>query len=77
MAIDYEGQMTNGLLAAISEYESTLDEEAEETFTMTQDPYRLNRYDFFEDIRKGDEEAEFETPVDMPIYIKSVEVTKY
>lgn len=77
MAIDYEGQMTNGLLAAISEYESTLDEEAEETFTTTQDPYRLNRYDFFEDIRKGDEEAEFETPVDMPIIIKSVVVNKY
>lgn len=75
VATNYSEQMTNGLLAAIHEYEDTLDEE--DSFTTTQPRVRLNRYDYFEDIRNGDITADFETPVDMPIIIKSVVVNKY
>lgn len=75
MAIDYEGQMTNGLLAAIAEYEDSLSEE--ETFTTTLENQRLNTYDYFPSIQTARLQATFETPIEMPILIKSVEVTKY
>lgn len=75
MAINYEEQMENGLLAAITEYENTLSDDA--TFTETQSNVRLNQYDYFEEVSKGDLTADFETPMTMPIIIKSVVVTKY
>ena len=75
MAINYEEQMENGLLDAITEYEKTLSDDA--TFTETQSNVRLNQYDYFEEVSKGDLTADFETPMTMPIIIKSVVVTKY
>ena len=75
MAKDSAGQMTDGLLAAIAEYEDSLSEE--ETFTTTLENQRLNAYDYFPSIRTAGLEATFETPIEMPILIKSVEVTKY
>ena len=75
MATNYSEAMTNGLLAAISEYEDTLDEE--ETFTETQTAVSLNQYDYFRSVQTAGLTADFETPVLMPIIIKSVEVTKY
>ena len=75
MAINYEEQMEHGLLAAITEYEKTLSDDA--TFTETQSNVRLNQYDYFEEVSKGDLTADFETPMTMPIIIKSVVVTKY
>ena len=72
---NYEEQMTDGLLAAIEEYKETLDEDA--SFTQTMSDQVLNRYDVFENVQKGNLDADFETPVDTPIYIKSVKVTKY
>ena len=75
MAMNYDEQMENGLLAAITEYENTLSDDA--SFTETQSNIRLNQYDYFEDVSKGDLTADFETPLMMPITIKSVVVTKY
>ena len=75
MAKDYEGQLADGLLAAIEEYEESLDEE--DSFTDTQENVKLNQYDYFDTVRKGGLTDDFETPVDMPIIIKSVKVTKY
>ena len=75
MATNYSEAMTNGLLAAISEYEDTLDEEA--TFTETQSAVPLNQYDYFPSVRAAGLTDDFETPLTKPIIIKSVEVTKY
>ncbi len=80
---DFEGQLTNGLLKAINNYISdhTPDETAEGeepySFTTVQEGIRLNQYDPFEDIRKGDRTQDFETPIMAPILVKSVRVTKY
>ncbi len=83
MAKDFAGQLTNGLLKAITDYISDhTDEEAaegEETFSFTtlQENIKLNANDPFEDISKGDQTATYETPITAPILIKSVKVTKY
>ena len=74
MAKDYEDQLENGLLNAIAEYKESLDEDASFTEEQT---VRLNRYDPNEAVNKGDLTAEFNTPMEMPIVIKSVTVTKY
>lgn len=74
MAKDYETQLQNGLLAALSEYEESLADDVSFTETQTM---LLNRYDYFEEVRKGDITAEFQTPMDAPIVVKSVRVTKY
>lgn len=74
MATNYEEQMTNGLLAAIEEYEAALDDDA--AFLETQTNVRMNRYDYFRDVRSGDITEDFEVPVE-PIVIKSIVVTKY
>ena len=71
---DYEKQFKNGLLAAVKDYEADLAEDASFTEDNT---VRLNQYDFFENVRTNDLEATFKTPVDKPIIIKSVKVTKY
>ena len=74
MADDYEGQMTNGLLAAIDEYEATLEED--ESFTETQTMQR-DRYDPIPEVSRGGYTDTFATPMTMPIVIKSVVVTRY
>lgn len=71
---DYEKELEKGLFAAIAEYEETLADEVEFTKKISQ---ALNKYDPFEDVSKGDAKAEFATPVDKPIIIKSVKVIKY
>ena len=71
---DYEKQIVNGLLAAIAEYEENLDEDKSFTEAKTE---KLNKYEPFEDVAKGDEVANFNTPVDKAITIKSVKVNKY
>lgn len=74
MAKDYEGQLEDGLLKAISEYTEDLGEEASFTEEITQ---RLNRYDPIADVAKGDEEDTFYVPLEQPIIVKSVKVNKY
>ena len=74
MATNYEEAMTNGLLAAINEYEDTLDEGV--TFTEAQTAVPLNQYDYFRSVQTAGLTDDFETPVSMPIIIKSVEVYK-
>ena len=85
MAKNYKDQLENGLLAAIRDYidanssNTSTDEEGEEiaySFTETQ-TVKLNRYDPYEELRSGDLEEDFATPMLMPIVIKSVKVTKY
>ena len=71
---DYEDKIEKGLLAAIAEYEADLDEDKSFTEEAT---WKLNKYEPFEDVAKGDEEDTFNTPVDKPIIIKSVKVNKY
>lgn len=75
MATNYNEEMTNGLLAAINEYEDTLDED--DTFTTAQEAMPLNRYDYFRSVQTAGLTDDFETPVSMPIVIKSVTVDKY
>lgn len=74
-AKDYTEQMTNGLLAAISDYEDTLDEE--DSFTTSLKNQKLNAYDHFRSAQTAGLTADYETPIDMPIVVKSVKVTKY
>ena len=76
MAKHYKEQLEDGLLAAINAYIGE-DHEDDFSFTTTQENVVLNQYDKFEDIRKGAWTATYETPIDMPIVIKSVKVTKY
>ena len=74
-ADDYEKQFKNGLLNAISEYQDSLEEDT--TFTEEKIDRQLCQYEPFEELRKGALEATYQTPVDRPIIIKSVKVTKY
>lgn len=73
-AKNYTEQMEEGLLAAITEYEDTL--EKEDSFTKSES-YFLNKYDYFLDVQNAGLTDDFETPLLMPITIKSVKVTKY
>lgn len=73
-AKNYTDQMENGLLAAISDYEEILEEE--DSFTKSES-YFLNKYDYFLDVQNAGLTADFETPILMPITVKSVKVTKY
>ena len=60
-------------IEVIEEYVNSLEEVSfTEEFTE-----RLNKYEPFEALKKGDIEATFKTPVDKPIIMKSVKVTKY
>ena len=88
MASNYEEQMENGLLKAIADYKEAHGEDEEYTFTieMTErmnrrdhlaEAYSVNVRNFFESIRKTDVEDTYQTPVDEPIYLKSVKVNKY
>lgn len=73
-AKNYTEQMEEGLLAAITEYEDTL--EKEDSFTKSES-YFLNKYDYFLDVQNAGLTDDFETPLLMPITIKSMKVTKY
>ncbi len=73
-AKNYTEQMEEGLLAAITDYEEILEEE--DSFTKS-DSYFLNKYDYFRDVQNAGLTGDFETPLLMPITIKSVKVTKY
>ena len=74
-AKNYTDQMENGLLAAISDYEEILEEE--DSFTTELKNQKLNGKDYFENVQKAGLTDDFETPLLMPITIKSVKVTKY
>ena len=73
-AKSFDAQLTNGLLAAISEYEETLEEDVTFTEEVTM---KRDSFDPFEEVRKAGNKDTFDTPVDMPIIVKSVVVTKY
>ena len=88
MATKYEEQMTNGLLKAIADYQEAYSEDEEYSFTIEMKKkmntldhlaaaYSVDVRNFFESIRKADVEETYQTPVDMPIYLKSVKVNKY
>ena len=66
---------SDGLLDAIADYIEEL--EGEESFTETVSGYRLNRYEFFEDVRTSDKTADYSFPREQPIIVKSVKVNKY
>ncbi len=74
MAKDYEKQLENGLLKAISDYTENLGENV--SFTQETE-VTLNRYDPFEEVKKEGRRETFNTPVEMPITIQSVKVNKY
>ena len=73
------------LLTAINEYiDDHTDEEgdSEYTFTTEQTIKNVNENEqpgdiFFDDLHAGDIEAVYKTPIEAPIIIKSVKVTKY
>lgn len=78
MAKNYDDQLKNGLLQAIADYTSEqTDEDEAYDFTTTQENVRINRYEPFKDLQNEGRLANFETPITMPIIIKSVKVTKY
>ena len=71
----YTEQMEEGLLAAITEYEDTLEEEDSFTTELKNQP--LNRYDYFRNVQTAGLTADYAAPILMPITVKSVKVTKY
>ncbi len=75
MAKNYTEQMTNGLLAAIDDYEAEREDDEEFSFT-EETTVKPNRYDPFEDVRTNGDEVTYHVPVE-PIIIRSVRVTKY
>ena len=74
-AKNYTEQMEEGLLAAITEYEDTLEEEDSFTTELKNQP--LNRYDYFRNVQTAGLTADYAAPILMPITVKSVKVTKY
>lgn len=74
-AKNYTEQMEEGLLAAITEYEDTLEEEDSFTTELKNQP--LNRYDYFRNVQTAGLTADYAAPLLMPITVKSVKVTKY
>ena len=74
MAKHYTDQLENGLLKAVNDYKATLDGDAGFTEEKTM---KLNGYEEIGELGKGDLYQKFETPLDKPITIKSVKVTKY
>ena len=84
MATDYEGQF-RPLIDAINEYVSDRTPEGEDSeysFTAERIMQRINELEQgddpdFEELRRGDVEATYNVPLEAPIYIRSVKVTKY
>lgn len=74
-AKNYTEQMEEGLLAAITEYEDTLEEE--DSFTTELKNQKLNEKDYFENVQTAGLTADYAAPLLMPITVKSVKVTKY
>ena len=79
MADDYEEQLQNGLLKAIQDYIADhTDDETEESFVFAPETTKkINTYEIFEEVSKEGREQTFETPIETPIIVKSVKVTKY
>lgn len=77
MAKDFEGQLTNGLLKAIADYQASRAGDDEFNFTKEIADFTVNVHDFFETVRNADVRVTYDTPVEMPIVIRSVKVTKY
>ena len=83
-AIDYEDEF-QPLLTAINEYiDDHTDEEGDSEYTFTTEHTIKNVNEneqpgdiFFDDLHAGDIEAVYKTPIEAPIIIKSVKVTKY
>lgn len=83
-ASDYSGQFQK-LLDAINDYITEHDsDEAENEFSFTEDKLVTNVNELeqgddsdFDDLRRGNLEVTYKTPVDEPIIIKSVKVNKY
>lgn len=65
------------LIDAISDYKDGLSEEASFTDTVSLGANEYLQYDPVEEVRKSGMTAEYDTPVDMPILVKSVKITKY
>lgn len=84
MAIDYEGQF-QPLVDAINEYiadHTPEGEDSEYSFTTERTVQRINEKEQgddpdFEELRRGDVEANYDVPLEAPIYVRSVKVTKY
>lgn len=77
MAKNYNDQLRDGLLQAITDYIDKQTEINEDYSFTVSNEMALNKYEFFDDVKKGDKKATFETPTLMPIIIRSVKVTKY
>lgn len=79
MADDYEEQLQNGLLKAIREYISDHSDDAtdEEYAFTTEKTKKINGFEVFEEVSKEGREQTFNAPVEAPIIVKSVKVTKY
>lgn len=75
--IDYA--QLQDLLDAINDYiDEHEDNETDEDYSFTEEvSVRLNEYEPFESISKAGLDATYNTPVEMPIIIKSVKVNKY
>ncbi len=71
---DYQKQMVDGLLAAVSAYQETLGDN--EDFT-TEKEMVINTFEPFEGVSTLKDKATFQTPVRKPIIIQSVKVDKY
>ena len=79
MADDFTGQLQNGLLKAIQDYIADhSDDEADDGYSFTAEKTeKINTYEVFEEVSKEGREQTFKTPVEAPIIVKSVKVTKY
>lgn len=81
MAKNYTKQLENGLLKAIRDYEDAHADDEEFSFTSEQ-IVKINTYEPFEELAKEGRTNEsgdgpYATPIQMPIIVKSVKVTKY
>ncbi len=76
MAKDFTKQLDEGLLQAIRDYISERADDENYAFAPERTE-KINTFEPFEEVRKGGLTAVYETPVEQPIIIKSVKVTKY
>ncbi|MBR7186030.1 MAG: peptidylprolyl isomerase [Clostridia bacterium] len=77
-AKNYVDQLQNGLLQAVEDYIAEISETMEEfSFTERMADLPLNQYEPFEKASKSGFTASYDTPLEMPIVIKSVKITKY
>ncbi len=77
MAKNFEKQLTEGLLKAITDYCDQHTDDENFSFTTEQADVKINTYEPFEEVRKEGRTTTYSTPLTMPIVIKTVKVTKY